>query len=299
MDNITENLKNNLEQLSIIFNSVPAWIFYKDKENRFIKVNKAFCDAMGKQKQDFEGKSLFDLFPNDEADRYWKDDLEVINSKKSKTGIIESIHTTKGVRWLRTDKIPYFDEYGTIIGVIGFAIDITDRVNAEDSIKKSQFILQNIIDLLPIRIFWKDLNLKYLGCNIAFAKDGGKTSPNELIGKDDYEMTWKDQAEAYRSDDFAVIKSGTPKLNYEEEQTTPAGGKIYVITNKVPLKNNLGEIIGVLGTYVDITERKHNDESLKQALLDTKRMNELMVDRELKMIDLKKRIEELESHKTS
>jgi len=294
-NDLNKDLKKITEEQEIIFNSIPAWIFYKDRENRFIQVNKAFCEAMGKTKDDFEGKSLFDIFPKEIAEAYWKDDKEVIASGKPKTGIVETVETSKGQRWVQTDKIPYHDEQGSIIGVIGFSIEITERKVAEETIEKSQLMLQGIIDLLPIRIFWKDKNLNLLGCNKAFALDAGAESPNEILGKSDFEMAWKDQAELYRADDMTVINSGKPKLNYEEEQTTPKGNKIWLMTNKTPLKNGVGEIQGVLGTYMDITEQKQSDDKLKSALDETKKMNGLMIDRELKMVELKKKIEELKN----
>ena len=71
----------------------------------------------------------------------------------------------------------------------------------EQEIIKSQILLQRVINLLPIRVFWKDKNLVYLGCNNLFAKDAGKEKPDDLIGKDDFSMVWKEQAELYRADD--------------------------------------------------------------------------------------------------
>jgi PAS domain S-box-containing protein len=285
------------EEQSVIFDSVPAWIFYKDKENRFIRVNKAFCDAMGKSKEELEGKSLFDIFPKEQADAFWKDDKEVVASGVAKKNIVEEAQTSQGKIWLQTDKIPYRDEQGEIIGVIGFAIDITDRKKAEEEKDKSQIMLQKIIDLLPVRIFWKDKELHYLGCNKVFAEDAGKQSPEELIGKDDYQMGWKDQADLYRKDDMGVIQSCVPKINYEEDQTTPDGHQIWLNTNKVPIINDKGEVQGVLGTYIDITERKLADDKLKAALAETKRMNDLMVGRELKMVEMKNKIKELDDQK--
>jgi PAS domain S-box-containing protein len=296
MNNISDNdLKKILSEQNIIIDSIPAWIFYKNKENKFIRVNKTFCEAMGKTKEELEDKSLFDMYSKEIAQSYWTDDLEVINTGKAKIGIIEKTVTSKGQRWVQTDKIPYYDEEGKIIGVIGFAIDITKQKEADESYKNSQLILQRIIDLLPIRIFWKDKNLKYLGCNLIFAHDAGKDSVEEMIGNDDLHMPWGEQADSYRKDDLGVINSGVSKLDYEEEQTTPKGDKIFVITNKVPLKNTAGEIQGVLGTYLNNTDRKKIDDKLKIALEETNKMNQAMVDRELKMIELKKRIEELES----
>ena len=117
-------------------------------------------------------------------------------------------------------------------------------------------LLQRIIDLLPIRIFWKDKDLNYLGCNAVFAKDAGKINPDEMIGKNDFQMNWAEQAELYRADDFEVIKTGNEKRNYEEPQTTPDGNVIWLKTSKVLLTDVHGVLMGVLGTYEDITEYK-------------------------------------------
>lgn len=284
-----------LQEYLIIFDSVPAWIFYKNKDNIFVRVNKAFCDAMEKSKEELEGKSLFDIYPHDQAQKFWDDDLEVIKSGVSKKSIVEKIDTPKGLRWVETNKIPYKDAHGDIIGVIGFTVDITDRIRAEEIKKNSQIMLQKIIDVLPIRIFWKDINLCYLGCNIAFAKDAGKSTPEEIIGKDDFQMGWKDQAEMYRKDDMEVINSKTPIINHIENQTTPEGNTIWLNTNKLPLMGDNGEVRGVLGTYMDITDKKIADDNLKKALEESKEINELMIGRELKMIEMKKKIEELET----
>lgn len=296
--NEQEKNKQLQEEQSVIFDSVPAWIFYKNAENAFVRVNKVVCEAMGKSKEELEGKSLFEIYPKEQAEAYWKDDKEVIQSGKSKKNIIEPVNTSKGLRWIQTDKIPYKDASGKIVGVIGFAIDITERKNAEETTGKSQVMLQKIIDLLPIRIFWKDINLRYLGCNKVFAEDAGKNQPEELIGKDDFEMGWKDQADLYRADDSAVMTSKTPKVNYEEVQTTPNGSTIWLNTNKVPIFDDVGQVQGVLGTYIDITERKLADDKLKAALEETKRMNDLMVGRELKMVEMKNKIAELEAKLT-
>ncbi|WP_295442489.1 PAS domain-containing protein, partial [uncultured Thiodictyon sp.] len=128
--------------------------------------------------------------------------------------------------------------------------------DAKAALEQSQGILQAVIDTAPIRVFWKDRELRYLGCNPAFATDAGKSIPAEVIGKDDYHMGWASEAERYRADDREVIASGVPKLSYEEPQTTPDGLTIWLRASKVPLRGKHGEIIGVLGAYNDITEHK-------------------------------------------
>jgi two-component system, sensor histidine kinase and response regulator len=125
-------------------------------------------------------------------------------------------------------------------------------------------LLQTVIDTTPIRVFWKDLKLQYLGCNPLFAKDAGKHDPAELIGKNDFQMGWADHADLYQNDDRKVIEAGQPRLGYEEPQTTPEGTLIWLRTSKVPLRNRNGEIVGVMGIYDDITERKQLELRLQE-----------------------------------
>lgn len=143
-------------------------------------------------------------------------------------------------------------------------IDVTEQKLAELAVHESHNFLQAVIDTAPIRIFWKDKDLRYLGCNPAFAQDNGITSPKEIVGKDDYQMVWADQAEKYRADDLAVMQSGIAKLGYDEIQTTTDGQVIWLRTSKVPLLNSNNEITGVLGIYENITESKlvENDQRI-------------------------------------
>ena len=141
--------------------------------------------------------------------------------------------------------------------------DITERKRAEEALMDSQQIIEGIINAIPVRVFWKDKNLVYLGCNAVFARDAGFADPKDIIGKDDYQMGWRDQAELYRGDDRQVIESGCSKLLIEEPQTTPEGNTITLLTSKIPLRSSDGEISGVLGTYMDITERKRAENALR------------------------------------
>ena len=130
-----ENLKRIQEEENTIFDSIPAWVVFKDRENRFIRVNKAYADALGISKDQLENKSLFDIYSKELAEKYWKDDLEVIESGKTKNNIIELTITKNGERWIQTDKIPYCDVSGKVVGVIAFAIDITQQKKNEQEIK--------------------------------------------------------------------------------------------------------------------------------------------------------------------
>lgn len=118
-------------------------------------------------------------------------------------------------------------------------------------------MLQLVLDTIPVRVFWKDREGRYLGCNTLFARDAGHARPADVLGKDDYAMGWREQAELYRADDREVMENGEAKLNYEEPQTTPHGQTIWLRTSKIPLRDSGGRIIGILGTYEDITSQKH------------------------------------------
>ena len=133
-----------------------------------------------------------------------------------------------------------------------------------EALQESRQILRLVLDSIPVRVFWKDRNSRYLGCNRPFALDAGLADPEDLLGKDDYQMGWREQAELYRADDRRVIESGQPKLYYEEPQTAPDGRRLWLRTSKVPLRNARDEIVGVLGTYEDITVRKQADETLRK-----------------------------------
>jgi PAS domain S-box-containing protein len=129
------------------------------------------------------------------------------------------------------------------------------RRSAEES-REQKELLQSIIEHAPIRVFWKDCDCRYLGCNSRFANDAGFSAPEDVIGKTDFEMGWRDQAELYRADDQAVMRSGRAKVDYEEPQTAPDGRTIWLLTSKVVLRDKDERVIGVLGIYTDITERK-------------------------------------------
>jgi PAS domain S-box-containing protein len=131
-----EDRKELLKEYRMMFDSVPALIWYKDRNNRILRVNRPAAESMRKSVADLEGKPTYDLYP-DEAAAYHRDDLEVINSGKPKLGIIEQVVKGSGEKfWVQTDKVPYRNENGEIIGVIVFAIDVTDRQQAQEEVRK-------------------------------------------------------------------------------------------------------------------------------------------------------------------
>ncbi|MGR8930073.1 MAG: bifunctional diguanylate cyclase/phosphodiesterase [Gammaproteobacteria bacterium] len=136
------------------------------------------------------------------------------------------------------------------------------RKAAEAALAESHGLLKTIIDIAPVRIFWKDKASKYLGCNQLLARDAGEDNPESLVGRTDFQLCWREQAATYQADDQMVMASNTAKLSYEETQTTPDGHTVWLRTSKVPLRNSNDEAIGVLGVYEDITEHRRTAERI-------------------------------------
>jgi len=185
----SENRYEQLEELShryqrelqTIFDSVPAMIFYKDKENRMIRVNNTFAEIMGVPKEKIEGKTCFELYP-DQAEDYWRDDEEVIASGIPKRNIIEPLKTPKGLRVVQTDKIPYYDEKGNIIGIIGFCTDITERKQTEDALRESEELYKALVTASPDAIIVTDLEGRIIQLSKQTLRLYGYTKAEELIG---------------------------------------------------------------------------------------------------------------------
>jgi len=127
----------------------------------------------------------------------------------------------------------------------------------------SSKVLQSIIDAIPMRIFWKDKDSRFLGCNIAFARDAGMDSPRQIIGLTDYDLMQQKQADAYRADDRNIMETRQSRLGYEMAFRREDGQTECLRTSRVPLLDHEGEVIGMLGVYEDITEQKRLIEELR------------------------------------
>ncbi len=135
---------------------------------------------------------------------------------------------------------------------------------SEEQSRNSSQLLQNIMEHFPGVVFWKNAELLYLGCNKSFSEAAGLMNPDKIVGKSDYDMPWAEtEASHYRDTDRHIIDSGEALLNIIETQYQSDGRTAWFNTSKVPLKDNLGNAIGVLGASFDITERKQWEEELR------------------------------------
>ncbi|MDD2720810.1 MAG: bacteriohemerythrin [Gallionella sp.] len=264
-----------------------------DRDFNFIRVNAAYARADERDISEFPGHNHFDFYPSDARAIF----EEVVKSRQPFQAFARpfeyAAHPERGVSYWDITLVPLLNIRGEADHLLLSLYDVTDQKRVEQALSDSRNLLQTVIDAVPMRIFWKDRESRYLGCNPLFARDAGKSTPDELLGRDDHDMGWAEQAELYQADDRQVMESGVAKLNYEEPQTTPDGQAIWLRTSKVPLCNVRGETIGILGLYDDVTEQKKAVVQLGKQYQELLRWQEVMLNREDRVLELKREVNEL------
>ena len=255
-----ENLRKSEDLFKQFMNHSPGLIYLKDENLNLLKISNSLTDLLGQPESELIGKDSYEFVPPEFAKRAIADDLRVLNEEAT----IVHEEFIKG-RYFSTTKFPILDKTGKSKYIGGFSVDITTQKLAEENLIASFTLLQNIIDLLPIRVFWKDKNLNYLGCNKSFAKDAGKNYSSDIVGTCDFDLSWKEQAQIYRADDTSVIETGISKIDIIEPGTNAKGNPLWLKTSKVPLTDLAGNIIGVLGAFEDITNSKLAEEELRKS----------------------------------
>ena len=271
----TKELEESRRFLQVIINSIPESVFWKDKNFVYIGCNRKFAEVAGlSSPEEVFGKSDYDLpWQQQESDWYRECDRRVRESNAPELGIIESQSQADGKQtWLETNKVPLHDSQGNVIGILGTFQDIAERKKAEEDLQRlnreleeSWKFLQLIIDSMPQGVFWKDRNSIFLGCNQKFADVAGFASPEALSGKSDYDLAWKkEESDWFRECDRRVMESDTPELGIIEPQYQASGKQSWLETNKVPLHDSQGNVIGILGTFQDVTEQQEAKEKLQR-----------------------------------
>jgi PAS domain S-box-containing protein len=255
-----EALQKSEQFYRLLVNSIPnTSIHLLDRDLRYQVVGGDEVEKNDFDKSQIEGRTVRQAFPKDVADLFEPLFIKALQGEPT------AFEMPYGNFVYSQQILPVKDADGNIFGAMQIAINITERKQAEEELLAAQQITEGILNTIPVSVFWKDRNLIFMGCNAVFARGGGFADPKDIIGKDDYMLSPRDEAEVYRSDDRQVIESGISKLYFEETQTTPEGITTTNLTSKIPLRNSKGEVIGVLGTFMDISKIKQAESALRES----------------------------------
>ncbi|MDB5390320.1 MAG: Blue-light-activated protein [Planctomycetaceae bacterium] len=171
------------------------------------------------------------------------------------------------IRWVQDIGRTHCDETGRPVRMTGVIQDITQRKLAEDTVRQSKEMLRLVLDNIPQGVFWKDRESRYLGCNQVVARAMGLASPDAINGlsNEDMPSITREQDEYFKRKDREVMESDSALHHILETITLENGKTIWLDTNKVPMHDPQGRVIGILGTWEDITERKRLEAQFQQA----------------------------------
>ncbi len=263
-----KSLRENEELMRLVIDTSPALIYVKDRDGKFVLINKKGAEFHGKTPETMAGRNERDFTyistkKIDEINKFLADDRQIIDSQVPKFIPEEPLTLPDGkTRWLQTTKIPITIN-GVQAYVLGVSVDITERKRAEEGLQNERNLLRTLIDNIPDLIYVKDNEGRFVIANNSVANHILVNTRDKLIGKTDFDFYPKELAEKYFTDEQAVIQTGQAIIQHEEPSIDSSGKPIWLSTTKVPFKDTDGKIIGIIGIGLFITERKRLEEQLQ------------------------------------
>ena len=270
--------------LQRIIDNIDSPIYWKDKQGRYLGCNKAIVKLHQKEKiEDIIGRTDLELFDATTAKQIMDND-KTVWSNNQVLHVEESIVTERGSQAVfLSKKSPLLDQDGSIYGVIGTSVDISQQKTLEkelsEAYKTAQRNFQQIIDSLDTNVYWKNKEGSYLGSNNKIAELSGVNSVSEIIGRTDYDLSPLNIADELRNNDVDVMRQNK-SVQKEEKLLLPSGQIMDLIAKKSPLLDQAGDVCGIVGVSIDITERKKLEgetKRQKKALEEKDRLKQLFV----------------------
>lgn len=288
----TAELSRSREELRIsealyhsLVETMPQNIFRKDLQGRFTFANQQYCNHYHCQLTEIVGRTDFDFFPRELAEKYKRDDDQVMQT--GKTYEITEEHQPLGQKKtiVRVVKTPLRGPDGDVIGLQGIFWDITEQQRAEEQIRQanielarsreelraSEALYHSLVETMHQAIFRKDLQGRYTFANRQFCLTLGKTY-NEIIGRTIADFLPSEHAAARMDDDQRVITTGKPIESIEQSIFSDKPAYIHVV--KIPIFDGTGRVAGVQGMFWDITEQRMAAERINKANAELSRSRE-------------------------
>lgn len=263
---VEEALVINEERLRYALGATIDGIWDWDMQNGKVYLSARWKELLGYS--DDELDSTLEVWESrihpDERDAILHDVENAINSDEQKYYAVYRLKHKKGNWiWIETRAQIIRDEHSKALRMVGSDTDITDKKEHEDNLLSLKELYKNTIDSVENLLFVKDTDFNYITCNKAFQNFIGK-SKEDIIGKSDYDLVEKESGDFFREHDIKVFSEKKSYANFEWV-TGYDGTKIYLYTIKSPLMDSEGNLIGLVGNSIDLTEQKKMQESLKEA----------------------------------
>ena len=280
-----------------VLDNFPFLVWLKDADSRFLAVNAPYVQACGATSvETLVGKTDFDIWPRDLAEAYRADDREVLASGSVKS-VEETIEGPQGQVWIETYKSPVTLD-GKVIGTVGFARDISDRIQARRELERERGFLKTLVQTIPDLVWLKDPQGVYLACNPRFEQLYG-TPEAGIIGKTDYDFVDKETADFFRVNDLSAVAARHSRSNEEWLNFADGSPGGLFETTKTPMLAEDGSLIGVLGIAHDITASRAYETALREAserrrqLMDISRDGIAIISHEHRIIEANQRFAEM------
>jgi len=262
---LAKSLLIKQQEYQVISDHLPIGIYRANLQGQILHANLALAHLFGYETLE-KFLAEFTLSPLTLSEERAISTLRMLKSQQGTFSqeVQVTLHEGKTI-WVRDAGRSILDANGEIIYIDGIIEDITDRKNAEFRLEEERQLLRAIIDNLPDHIYTKDLNGHKLIANLADAQATGHSNPEQVIGKTDFELYPAELASRYWADDQNVLRSGVALVNRLEPGLDNSGEPRWMLTTKVPLRDQQGNVIGVVGIGRDITERRQVEEALHRA----------------------------------
>lgn len=248
-----------------LMDNMPAWIYFKDRDSNFLQVNKALADYSGMTPEEMVGKSDANFLEPESAQKNRQDEIQILASGEGRERFIEKENLPGGGdAWVLTSKLPLRDNRGRIIGTFGVSSNITEMVEAQNALEKERNTLRTLLDSIPDSIYIRDAKGKYVVANKAFAMFADLSSPKDVIGLTPFDFYPEEIASSYIEEDKRVLKDGKVLANRSHKVKNAKGVKRHIMSTKVPVRDQDGNIFGILGINRDVTEQEQAREALRQ-----------------------------------